>query len=129
MQNKRGRYIYIYNHPKTSLSLLQSLSPLLSFSLFLLCFSSAKKEKKETQFFCFVFSFNVIPPPSPQILNPSCFFYFLPSLFFVFVFVEERKKRKMLVANSFDLWQKDTFFSAAEEVQQSADMYVFFLIY
>ncbi|KAK4257679.1 hypothetical protein QN277_007239 [Acacia crassicarpa] len=28
---------------------------------------------------------------------------------------------KMLVANSFDLWQKDTFFSAAEEVQESAD--------
>ncbi|XP_051149543.1 uncharacterized protein LOC127264159 [Andrographis paniculata] len=27
----------------------------------------------------------------------------------------------MLVANSFDLWQKDSFFSAAEEVQQSAD--------
>lgn len=31
----------------------------------------------------------------------------------------------MLVANSFDLWQKDTFFAAAEEVQQSADMYVY----
>ncbi|XP_074275641.1 uncharacterized protein LOC141599512 [Silene latifolia] len=28
----------------------------------------------------------------------------------------------MLVANSFDLWQKDSFFSAAEEVQQSADI-------
>ncbi|KAL8467788.1 hypothetical protein ACS0TY_031141 [Phlomoides rotata] len=28
----------------------------------------------------------------------------------------------MLVSNSFDLWQKDTFFSAAEEVQQSADI-------
>ncbi|KAL6977737.1 hypothetical protein U1Q18_026525 [Sarracenia purpurea var. burkii] len=28
----------------------------------------------------------------------------------------------MLVANSFDLWQRDTFFSAAEEVQQSADI-------
>lgn len=28
----------------------------------------------------------------------------------------------MLVASSFDLWQKDTFFSAAEEVQQSADI-------
>ncbi|KAL1553859.1 hypothetical protein AAHA92_14481 [Salvia divinorum] len=28
----------------------------------------------------------------------------------------------MLVANSFDLWQKDTFFSAAEEVQKSADL-------
>ncbi|CAA0839427.1 Syntaxin/t-SNARE family protein [Striga hermonthica] len=28
----------------------------------------------------------------------------------------------MLVANSFDLWQKDTFFSAAEEVQLSADI-------
>ncbi|KAG5563699.1 hypothetical protein RHGRI_000039 [Rhododendron griersonianum] len=28
----------------------------------------------------------------------------------------------MLVANSFDLWQKDTFFAAAEEVQQSADI-------
>lgn len=28
----------------------------------------------------------------------------------------------MLVANSFDSWQKDTFFSAAEEVQQSADI-------
>ncbi|CAN8326592.1 unnamed protein product [Cochlearia groenlandica] len=27
----------------------------------------------------------------------------------------------MMVANSFDLWQKDVFFSAAEEVQQSAD--------
>lgn len=31
---------------------------------------------------------------------------------------------KMLVANSFDLWRKDGFFSAAEEVQESADMYV-----
>ena len=31
----------------------------------------------------------------------------------------------MMVANSFDLWQKDAFFTAAEEVQQSADMYVF----
>ena len=31
---------------------------------------------------------------------------------------------KMMVANSFDLWQKDAFFSAAEEVQESADMYV-----
>ena len=31
---------------------------------------------------------------------------------------------KMLVANSFDLWRKDAFFSAAEEVQESADMYV-----
>jgi len=29
----------------------------------------------------------------------------------------------MLVANSFDLWRKDAFFSAAEEVQESADMY------
>lgn len=28
----------------------------------------------------------------------------------------------MLVANSFDLWQKDIFFSAAEEVQASADI-------
>lgn len=28
----------------------------------------------------------------------------------------------MLVANSFDLWRKDTFFSAAEEVQESADI-------
>ncbi|CAK9169426.1 unnamed protein product [Ilex paraguariensis] len=28
----------------------------------------------------------------------------------------------MLVANCFDLWQKDTFFSAAEEVQESADI-------
>nr|GMD75997.1 syntaxin/T-SNARE family protein [Ipomoea batatas]GMD81987.1 syntaxin/T-SNARE family protein [Ipomoea batatas] len=28
----------------------------------------------------------------------------------------------MLVANSFDLWQKDIFFSAAEEVQKSADI-------
>ncbi|CAK9137973.1 unnamed protein product [Ilex paraguariensis] len=28
----------------------------------------------------------------------------------------------MLVANSFDLWQKDTSFSAAEEVQESADI-------
>nr|GEY35931.1 syntaxin/t-SNARE family protein [Tanacetum cinerariifolium] len=28
----------------------------------------------------------------------------------------------MLVANSFDLWQKDVFFSAAEEVQASADI-------
>ncbi|XP_027070982.1 uncharacterized protein [Coffea arabica] len=28
----------------------------------------------------------------------------------------------MLVANSFDLWQRDTFFSAAEEVQHSADI-------
>ncbi|KFK29581.1 syntaxin t-snare family protein [Arabis alpina] len=28
----------------------------------------------------------------------------------------------MMVANSFDLWQNDVFFSAAEEVQQSADI-------
>ncbi|VVB11010.1 unnamed protein product [Arabis nemorensis] len=28
----------------------------------------------------------------------------------------------MMVANSFDLWQKDVFFSAAEEVQESADI-------
>ncbi|KAL6520632.1 hypothetical protein OROMI_032192 [Orobanche minor] len=28
----------------------------------------------------------------------------------------------MLVANSFDLWQKDIFFSAAEEIQQSTDI-------
>lgn len=28
----------------------------------------------------------------------------------------------MLVANSFDLWRKDAFFSAAEEVQESADV-------
>ncbi|KAK0571059.1 hypothetical protein LWI29_010422 [Acer saccharum] len=28
----------------------------------------------------------------------------------------------MMVANSFDLWKKDTFFSAAEEVQESADI-------
>ncbi|XP_020228211.1 uncharacterized protein LOC109809345 [Cajanus cajan] len=28
----------------------------------------------------------------------------------------------MLVANSFDLWRKDAFFSAAEEVQESADI-------
>ncbi|XP_039008613.1 uncharacterized protein LOC120136724 [Hibiscus syriacus] len=27
-----------------------------------------------------------------------------------------------MVANSFDLWQKDAFFSAAEEVQESADI-------
>ena len=33
----------------------------------------------------------------------------------------------MMVANSFDLWQKDVFFSAAEEVQESADAYVLFL--
>lgn len=33
----------------------------------------------------------------------------------------------MIVANSFDLWQKDTFFSAAEEVQESADAYVFYI--
>ena len=35
----------------------------------------------------------------------------------------------MMVANSFDLWQKDAFFSAAEEVQESADMYVCFSFY
>ncbi|KAE9601666.1 hypothetical protein Lal_00040506 [Lupinus albus] len=29
---------------------------------------------------------------------------------------------KMVVANSFDLWLKDSFFSAAEEVQESADI-------
>lgn len=29
-----------------------------------------------------------------------------------------------MVANSFDLWKKDVFFPAAEEVQESADMYV-----
>ncbi|EOA16995.1 hypothetical protein CARUB_v10005233mg [Capsella rubella] len=28
----------------------------------------------------------------------------------------------MMVANSFDLWQKDVFFSAAEEVQESSDI-------
>ncbi|KAK8972830.1 hypothetical protein V6N11_057340 [Hibiscus sabdariffa] len=30
--------------------------------------------------------------------------------------------KKMMVVNSFDLWQKDAFFSAAEEVQESADV-------
>lgn len=35
----------------------------------------------------------------------------------------------MMVVNSFDLWQKDVFFSAAEEVQKSADMYVYVLRY
>jgi hypothetical protein len=36
----------------------------------------------------------------------------------------------MMVANSFDLWQKDSFFSAAEEVQESADAYVsLFLVF
>lgn len=35
----------------------------------------------------------------------------------------------MMVANSFDLWQKDSFFSAAEEVQESADMYGHFSIF
>jgi len=32
-----------------------------------------------------------------------------------------------MVVNSFDLWQKDVFFSAAEEVQKSTDMYGFLL--
>jgi len=35
----------------------------------------------------------------------------------------------MMVANSFDLWQKDSFFSAAEEVQESADAYVSLFIF
>ena len=35
----------------------------------------------------------------------------------------------MLVANSFNLWKKDVFFPAAEEVQESADMYVPFYFY
>jgi len=35
---------------------------------------------------------------------------------------------EMLVARSFDLWQKDAFFSAAEEVQESADMWVLYCI-
>lgn len=39
-------------------------------------------------------------------------------------FVVEFEVKKMMVANSFDLWQKDAFFSAAEEVQESADAYV-----
>ena len=34
----------------------------------------------------------------------------------------------MIVANSFDLWQKDVFLSAAEEVQESADTYVPFVL-
>lgn len=34
----------------------------------------------------------------------------------------------MMVANSFDMWQKDAFFTAAEEVQESADLYVPVLI-
>ncbi|MFQ6658644.1 hypothetical protein Gotur_027808, partial [Gossypium turneri] len=29
----------------------------------------------------------------------------------------------MTIANSFDLWKKDAFFSAAEDVQESADMH------
>lgn len=33
---------------------------------------------------------------------------------------------KMMVASSFDLWKKDVFFPAAEEVQESVDMYVSF---
>lgn len=35
----------------------------------------------------------------------------------------------MLVANSFDLWKKDGFFSAAEQVQESADTYVFYSLF
>ena len=31
----------------------------------------------------------------------------------------------MLDANRFDLWKKDGLFSAAEQVQESADTYVF----
>lgn len=31
----------------------------------------------------------------------------------------------MAACNSFDQWQKDVFFSAAEEVQESSDVYVF----
>ena len=30
------------------------------------------------------------------------------------------------MASSFDRWEKDSFFSAAEEVQESADRYSFF---
>ena len=41
-----------------------------------------------------------------------------------FCFFVEFEVKKMMVANSFDLWQKDVFFSAAEEVQESADAYV-----
>lgn len=32
------------------------------------------------------------------------------------------------MASSFDRWEKDPFFSAAEEVQESADRYQFFLL-
>lgn len=39
-----------------------------------------------------------------------------------FCFFVEFEVKKMMVANSFDLWQKDAFFSAAEEVQESADV-------
>ena len=48
-------------------------------------------------------------------------------MFFVFGLLLLLLLLKMLVANSFDLWQKDSFFCAAEEVQESTDMYVFFL--
>lgn len=42
--------------------------------------------------------------------------------FSFFFFFSLFREIEMLVANSFDLWQKDTFFSAAEEVQRSADI-------
>lgn len=35
----------------------------------------------------------------------------------------------MAVVTTFDQWQKDVFFSAAEAVQESADMYVFFALW
>lgn len=57
----------------------------------------------------------------------NLFSYYIYSelLLFVILLWKVRKQgRRMLVANSFDLWQKDTFFSAAEEVQQSADTWV-----
>lgn len=35
----------------------------------------------------------------------------------------------MVANNSFDLWKNDSFFSAAEEVQESTDMYVILILF
>ena len=53
------------------------------------------------------------------------FLFVLERVSYCICFVVEFEVKKMMVANSFDLWQKDAFFSAAEEVQESADVYVF----
>ena len=53
----------------------------------------------------------------------------VPSFLFALLRFREREQQDsvMAVISTFDQWQKDVFFSAAEEVQESADTYVIFI--